>query len=259
MRILLLLISLFTVSCANYVGKWHNQIDREMAMTQDKYRMGPRDNRNINLYRRNLPPEQRFSNLPPISQSNANMHSTRNVKQLNPNIKRQYVPENRVRVRANDLRDNGNEGSLWVGAGQDNYLFSRNNSKRSGDIVVIDVQDKLKRDITLELSRAFPDMIKKKKKDKDKNGKDGEEKEEEKEVAQDAPSGDPNKVYDKISSVIIEEINADHLLLRGRKDVLFKKKKRLVEVQALVARRDITDDDSVLSANIIESSVAVLR
>lgn len=258
MKLIILLIPLLLVSCSNYVGKWHNQIDRDLAIRQDRYKMGPKSNQNFNLYRRNLPANNRFSNeAAPISTKN-NLHSTKFTRNLNPVTKRQYTPENKVRIKANDLLDNDNEGSLWVGAGQDNYLFSRNNSKRHGDIVVINVQSKLKKDITLELSRAFPDMMKKK---KDQNKK-GEGEQEEKKDAADADNedlSDPNKVYDKISSVIIEEINQDHLLLRGRKDVLFKKKKRLVEVQALVARRDISDDDAVLSGTVIESSISVLR
>lgn len=254
MKLALLVLPFLFISCSNYVSKWHNQIDREMALSNNKYKLGPKNNDNVNLYRRNLPASKRFSQQKAISQSKDKMHSTQFTRNLNPNVKRQYTPENRVRVRANDLTDNGNEGSLWVGAGQENYLFSRNNSKKSGDIVVIEVQNKLKTDITLELSRAFPEM-KKKKKDGTPEAA-AEKPEEEKEAANDTGG---TKIYDRISSVVIEEINSDHLLLRGRKDVLFKKKKRLVEVQALIARRDVTDSDSVPSSRIIETSVAVLR
>ena len=67
------------------------------------------------------------------------------------------------------------------------------------------------------------------------------------------------KTYDKISSVIIEEISKDHLLVRGQKFLLYKNGKHLIEIQALVARRDILDDDTVDSTSFLESTVQVLR
>ena len=68
-----------------------------------------------------------------------------------------------------------------------------------------------------------------------------------------------SQVYDRISSVIIEEVNKDHLLVRGRKDVIFRKMKRYVEVQALINKRDISDEDAIESTKILESSVTILR
>ena len=54
-------------------------------------------------------------------------------------------------------------------------------------------------------------------------------------------------------------MSKDHVLVRGRKDVLFRNKKRFIEVQALVARNDIADDDSVKTNNVIESNVQIIR
>ena len=49
-------------------------------------------------------------------------------------------------------------------------------------------------------------------------------------------------------------ISNNHILLRGRKNVLYHDRKRTVELQALVSRRDITLDDSVVSDKIIEEA-----
>ena len=215
--------------------------------------MGPKSNQRFDLYRQNLPAQNKFAKVPTLQQPSNNLHSTNFNRNIQPNVKRQYGNQKK-RYTSSDMSDNGNEGSLWSGAGQENYLFSRNNVKRQGDIVVIQVQDKLKKNITLELSRAFPDMLKKKKK-----GEKEEQKNADAAGEQDKEPADPAKIYDKISSVVIEEINNDHMLLRGRKDVLYKQKRRLVEVQALIARRDISDEDSVLSNNVLESTIAVLR
>ena len=58
---------------------------------------------------------------------------------------------------------------------------------------------------------------------------------------------------------MIEEISKDHLLIRGQKFLLFRNRKHLVEVQALVARKDIMDDDTVDSTQVLESTVTILR
>ena len=55
------------------------------------------------------------------------------------------------------------------------------------------------------------------------------------------------------------KINKDHLLLRGRKNVLYKNRKRVVEIQALISRRDIASDDTLLSNRIIENNISVIR
>jgi flagellar basal body L-ring protein FlgH len=65
--------------------------------------------------------------------------------------------------------------------------------------------------------------------------------------------------HDKISSVVVEEINREHLLIKGRKNVLFKNRKRMVEVQALVSRKDIGDDDTISSDVILETNVVVVK
>ena len=59
--------------------------------------------------------------------------------------------------------------------------------------------------------------------------------------------------------MVTEKISKTHLLIRGRKEVLFRRRKRLVEVQALIARKDISIDDKVSSDKFIESSVRIIR
>ena len=68
-----------------------------------------------------------------------------------------------------------------------------------------------------------------------------------------------NRVYDRISSVVIEEIDEHHLLIRGRKDVLYKNRKRLIELQALIPKRDLNDNNTINSDSILEQTITVLR
>tara|TARA_R110002072_G_scaffold288917_1_gene455344 strand:+ start:18689 stop:19360 length:672 start_codon:yes stop_codon:yes gene_type:complete len=181
--------------------------------------------------------------------------TSKNAPNLRPMVQRNYVPQQqqRKRFKPDDLVDSGNEGSLWSQDSKEHpYLFTSDNEKANGDIVLIKVSGKLKNEITAELKRAFPSPRKVAKAGAGADAKDDGD------VTKVGETED-EKIYDRISSVIIEEINKDHLLLRGRKNLLYKNKKRLIEVQALVTRRDIGMDDTVNSNRIIESAITVIR
>ena len=67
------------------------------------------------------------------------------------------------------------------------------------------------------------------------------------------------KIYDKVSGTVMEEISKDYILLRGRKDVIFKKEKKSIEVQGLVSRKDIMENDYVNSDKLLDSRVFILK
>lgn len=190
--------------------------------------------------------------------------TTGNEKIVAPSVKRQYKAEKEAvkRYTASDLTDNGNDGSLWAGSDPNAFLFSNNNSKNSGDIVQISVLARLKNEITMELKKAFPDnpyeaRAKAESRKADPKTAADAETAEKKEVASDASMSEG--AQDKISGVVVEEINREHLLIKGRKNVLYKNRKRMVEVQALVSRKDIGENDIINSDAILESSVTVVR
>ena len=194
--------------------------------------------------------------------------TTGNEKIVAPGIKRQYKAEKEAvkRYTASDLTDKGNDGSLWAGSDPNAFLFSNNRSKNSGDIVQISVLPRLKNEITMELKKAFPDNPYDTKTNAvAEGGKPIDPKApvtdkpmpDKKEVTPDIAGGD--SAQDKISGVVVEEINREHLLIKGRKNVLFKNRKRMVEVQALVSRKDIGENDTVSSDAILESNVTVVR
>jgi flagellar L-ring protein FlgH len=240
-RLLILLFLLITSSsCSNYIAKMHKELDRGSGV---KRPVSKRDK--FDFYRRR---QKRLSNK-------AKSH-------LAPKVKRKYS-EVKKRYTADDLNDNGPDGSLWTGDnGRNKFLFTSDQKKRSGDILLIQVAGTLKDEITNELKRAFPSSKRKPKKGDAKEAPKKEEaqaaKKEEGGEGEDGKSN-PDKIYDKISSVVVEEISYDHLLIRGRKNLLYKNRKRIVEVQAMVARRDIANDDTVHSDNILESNIRILR
>ncbi len=175
--------------------------------------------------------------------------------QLRPPVKREYRPQ---RVQADDFTDKDNGGSLWANQGSSSSLFTYQNDKRMGDMVIINVLENLRNQISAELKRTFPDRPKKSSKelggDPARPGAPASAG-----AAANAADNDIDmKVYDKISGTVMEEISKDYILLRGRKDVIFKKEKRSIEVQGLVSRKDIMENDYVNSDRLLESRVYVL-
>lgn len=249
--LLLLLPLLLLTSCAGYVNSVYNQLDREEA--QISKRPGGKDDK-FSFYRN----KGKINSNQEVARLN-----TTERKVVDPSIKRQYVPstEAKKRYKAEDLQDNSETGSLWTGEGRDNSLFASKHEKQTGDIVVINVMANLKNEITAELKKAYPsegpapkpvapavpgDKTVAAPADKPAT------------PAQEQPA-DQGSVYDKISSVIIEEINRDHILLRGRKTLMYNNRKVTVEVQALAPRKNLTEDDSIDSDNILESNIRVVR
>ncbi|GAB4009636.1 MAG: hypothetical protein Fur0010_00640 [Bdellovibrio sp.] len=242
MRLFLILLTIFNISCSSYINQMYKELDKsdkpKTAVQQDKF----------DLYR-----------------NKKKMVGTSNTRQLMPATKRTYtaMDNEQRRYKANDLNDNGNDGSLWSAqSAKTDYLFTHDVEKKNGDIVLIQVMGGLKNEITAELKRAFPDPVKKK---PASTGKPEDPKANPASTVQaaatgnDEVTGEDGKVYDRISSVVVEEINKDHVLLRGRKNLLYKNRKRLIEVQALVAKKDITVDDVLDSEKILESTINVLR
>ena len=250
------LLLLFLSSCSSYMNTLYKDFDQQDRLNSEVDI--PTDN--FEQYRR---PKRRTS----LEYNRGDRTvTTGNEKFVNPAIKRQYKPEKEVikRYTASDLTDKGSDGSLWAGSDPNAFLFSNNKSKNSGDIVQINVLPRLKTEITMELKKAFPDNPFENKpavdasKSVDPKAPLAEKPTaDKKEAAADSTSGDG--AQDKISGIVVEEINREHLLIKGRKNVLFKNRKRMVEVQALVARKDIGENDTVNSDAILESNVTVVK
>ena len=251
-HLILFTLLLFT-SCANYVTGLHKQMDREERVARGGG-ASPRQQSNPNLpWRDRFQPEKDkrpIKNPTTFSLSNGGPSGS-----VRPPVKRDYRPQ---RYQADDFKDNDGDGSLWANQGSSASLFTYQNDKHTGDMVIINVLENLRNQISSELKRTFPDKpVKRKEADKEK--KDDK-------AAAAAPGvpgrNDDNdmdmKVYDKISGTVIEELNKDYIVLKGRKEVIFKKEKRAIEVQALVSRKDIMENDYVNSDRLLESRVFIL-
>lgn len=255
---ILLLLSIFFIlsSCANYIDTIHKDLEIQEQMNSE---VDTGDT--FEQYRH--PKRKTSATYNKVDRS----ITTGNEKNYSPSVKRQYKSEKEAakRLIASDLTDNGGDGSLWSGNDPNGFLFSNNKNKTSGDIIQINVLPHLKNEITMELKKAFPDNPYEAKANSEAKATDPktptdkptDKPNDKKEVALDAPAAETTP--DKISGVVVEEINHEHLLIRGRKNVLFKNRKRMVEVQALISRKDIGDNDLISSDAILETNVTVIK
>ncbi len=244
----LILCALLGLSgCANYVRGLHRQIDRDEKVARDGGLSDPYAAYREQGFKRHRADRRPVKNPHSISALNP-------TNDLPPPVKRDYRTVGQ-RSSAQDFVDSGQSGSLWV-TPHGGSLFTTEITKRVGDIIIVNVLDNLRNQISGELKRAFPARPTKKKEGPAPAAGSAPE--------PPAGGGDKadeldTKVYDKISGVVAEEINKDYFLLRGKKEVIFRKEKRFIEVQALVARKDIEDNDSINSDKLVESRVLILR
>jgi flagellar L-ring protein FlgH len=152
------------------------------------------------------------------------------------------------RYIADDFKDKSNNSSLWVGNGKENFFSTGGVRKEKGDLVTINVYTKLKEQISGELSRFYPS--------ENSSNETAKSKPEKRPTG---PSDSSSEIQDKVSVVVTKEVRDNHLILIGRKQIIYNENRHLVEVQALVHRKDITTDDTLNSNKIIQSTIKVLR
>ena len=158
------------------------------------------------------------------------------------------------RYNSGDFKDSSQNTSLWVGNGKENFFSSGGVRKEKGDLVTIHVYGKLKNQITNELTRLYPVS-----KESPSGSGETNTNSKTKEKPSTVSDSDTKTVHDKISVVISKEVRDNHVILTGRKQLMFQNNRHLIEVQALVHRKDIANDDSLNSNKIIQSNIRVLR
>jgi flagellar L-ring protein precursor FlgH len=266
MKKLLVQFLLFSVvaSCSGFVNKVHQQISMEESGE------APKDTApgSSNPY-----PDQAYGKLKtkgkdklpikdPISFT---LSGDENQSQIN-----QTPLQVKKRFNVADFVDSDPSGSLWSDYDDTSSFFATANSRKSGDIVVINILESMKNSISKELRKSFPlapifqsNSIVNALNEEEKPADDKtpaterapasatEEKKEDTEVAE--------IVYDKISSRVAHEVSKEHVLLKGRKEVYFRNKKRLIEIHGLVKKSDIDPTDSIKSDQLIESKIFIIQ
>lgn len=77
-----------------------------------------------------------------------------NTPNMPPPTKRMYKNGNRA-TRADFIDESPNEGSLWASDGQTNYYFTKNKVRGVGDIITINLEDGMIRDLGLEIRHTL--------------------------------------------------------------------------------------------------------
>jgi len=126
-----------------------------------------------------------------------------------------------------DLSDQESSGSLWTGPGKEGNLFSADDAQKNGDVIQVHISSRLQNQILVEIRRDFQGI---------------------KEIN-----------IDRMVAVIIQRVNELHLLIRGRKTIYFGQRAKLIEIQALVAKRDIDYNNIVNSDKFLETTVKIIR
>ncbi len=259
MKILISLLTLTFFSCSNYVKNMHKQISNQEQGIDDN-RGGAPGGKQLNYYR-----TKDFDKKPvqdPIT------YSITPNNDLKPGVKRDYRTYKK-RHTVNDIADNSPAPSLWANYTNTANLFTTNKRKNQGDIVVLAVNKNMKEDISRELRKAFPKTplppIMSTKGPASQNTDQAKEAQ----AAAAAAAGPPKKkeedkeeaviIFDRVSTRVSEEVGQDYVLLKGRKEVYFRNKKRLVELHALAKRGSINASDEIMSDQVTESKVFIIR
>lgn len=217
----LLILSFMLSGCASYINSIHKEIAKEEGVKLGKRRK-----------------KKSIRRRPRVTTKN-----TRN-----------YIPAGATfHTKSKDLQDNAKSKSLWL-TNEHGLLTAYSKSKKKiGDIIILEVDKTLDGKIVAELDRVFPKRKSRRKKKKKKK------KEEEKPKPAATADTDSNKPKEKISTYVVEVVNKDFLLIRGKKGTIHRDRKRYYEVQALVPQREIYDNSTIASDKAVEVNIMVKR
>ena len=262
-----LFFALILSSCGSFIEKVQQQIASEESGGNNNSTIG-----NTNPY-----PAQAYGKLKtkrrdlmpikdPISYTLTGDDQRPEIEQTPLRVKKRFT--------SSDFVDSDTTGSLWSNYDDSNSLFSTTSSRKSGDIVVIDVLETMKNSISKELRKAFPlaplfqsnsivSALSEENNDNKDDGKKnsaiapGSAETKKDEVKEDTEVADI--IYDKISSRVASEVNKDHVVLKGRKEVYFRNQKRLIEIHGLAKKSDIDGSDKIKSDQLIESKIFIIQ
>jgi flagellar basal body L-ring protein FlgH len=196
------------------------------------------------------------------------------------------------RVTRDDFVDKvASENSLWDGQGQNNYLFSNNRRRETGDVITADVEKELRREIQYQLWMNLPPEQRRLRKPasaqaaadsvtnaaagaaKDAAGnaaadaakKSGAEKSAEakaKDVAEEAAKqnlASNGKEDDVIKMEVVESLGNGLMRLLGQKRVVYRGVSKIVEIAALVNNKDIDDGNHTKSSTFLDMKAQVIQ
>lgn len=178
------------------------------------------------------------------------------------------------RVRREDFIDKGADGnSLWDSQGQNNYLFTNNRRREQGDLLTVDVEKELRREIQYQLWQTLaPEDRRIRRSDSVSNvasapsspdssaGKSTLEKN--KDAAEEAAKSNlmqNGKDDDIIRMEVAENVGNGLVRLSGQKRVIYHGIAHVIEVDALVNNKDIDDMNHLKSSSFLDMQTRVAQ
>ncbi len=185
-------------------------------------------------------------------------------------------------TKADFVDSNPNENSLWNGSGQNNFYFTQNRQREVGDLVTVDVERGLRRDIQYALWNTLPAEQRKKPRapasvngpaDKTKGAQQApaaaaaaagaknavENAKDQAEEAAKTNLASNGKEDDVVRMEVVEHLGNGLVRLVGQKRVIYKGQPKTLEVMALVNNRDIDDQNRLKSTAILDSNTQVIQ
>ncbi len=192
------------------------------------------------------------------------------------------VPPEYRRYTKSDFVDRvANENSLWDGQGQDNFLFSQNRQREPGDLITVDVEKELKREIQYQLWMTLPPEQRRLKRvpastetaktgangaapaagaDAAKTEKAAEEKN--RDAAEEAAKtnlASSGKEDDVVRMEVAENLGNGLVRMVGQKRVIYRGQTRIVEIMSLVNNKDVDDSGRVKSSAFLDMKTQVIQ
>lgn len=188
------------------------------------------------------------------------------------------------RATREDFIDKTSENSLWDSQGQNNFLFSHNRRRETGDMISADIEKELRREIQFQLWMTLPPDQRKIKRGPASTGTDalktaagapvdpnapkgaakpdkgleekGKDAAEEAAKTNMAPGG---KDDDLIRMEVVENLGNGLVRVVGQKRVIYRGVSRIVEVMALANNKDIDDNNRVKSGTFLDMQTQVVQ
>lgn len=175
-------------------------------------------------------------------------------------------------TRADFIDKEARENSLWDAQGQNNYLFSNNRRRETGDMITADVEKELKREIQYQLWMTLPPEQRKVKRapasagvlDPAAAAKDAAKTSEDKAKDAAAEAAKTNmaatsKEDDLVRMEVVESLGNGVVRVNGQKRVIYRGVSRVVEITALVNNKDVDDSNRVKSSAFLDMKTQVIQ
>lgn len=203
----------------------------------------------------------------------------------------EYSGSGRRMTRADFIDKEAKENSLWDAQGQNNYLFSHNRRREAGDLVTVEIEKELRREIQYQLWMTLPPELRKVKRNLASTGEDAvknvasssvqdpnaplnkqvkdaaaaaskSQEEKAKDQAEEAAKANlatNGKDDDTVQMEVVESLGNGLVRMVGQKRVIYKGASRVIEVMALVNNKDIDDSNRLKSSAMLDMQTQVVQ